>query len=306
VTLRIAHLSTFYHTSILLIARGDAERQLGAGVEWTLYGTGPDIVEAFEGGRWDLAYIGLPPAMIGMARGLRFKCIAGGHVEGTVLAGEAGLRETRSPGGLKEVFLQLRGRRVGVPGRGSIHDVILSDSLEKFGLSGEVEVVNYRWADMITEALARGEVSAAMGTPALAVSLRRYAGGKVLVPPSMLWPSNPSYGIVASEETLKKDPSLVEAFLSLHEEASAVLRERPREAAETIASHVGVVDADFVAETLGLSPRFCAQLTEGYVSSTMEFEAALRRLGYTGRRLEAGDIFDLSLIRRVHPPGDHY
>jgi NitT/TauT family transport system substrate-binding protein len=306
VTLRIAHLSTFYHTSILLIARGDMERRLGADVEWTLYGTGPDIVGAFEEGLWDLAYIGLPPAMIGMARGLRFKCVAGGHIEGTVLAGESGLREARGPEGLREVFLQLAGRRVGVPGRGSIHDVILSDSLERFGLSGEVEVVNYRWADMITEALARGEVAAAMGTPALAVALRRYAGGKILVPPSMLWPSNPSYGIVASEEAIRKNSRLVEAFLSIHEEAAGFLRERPREAAEAIASHVGVVDADFVAETLALSPRFCAQLTEAYVSSTMEFEAALRRLGYTKRKLEAGDIFEPSLIRKVHPPGDHY
>lgn len=305
-TLRIAHLSTFYHTSILLIAQGGIERRLGASVEWNLFGTGPDIVGAFDIGQWDLAYIGLPPAMIGIAQGSRFKCIAGGHIEGTVIVGEANLQEAHSPEGLEKVFLQLRGKRIGVPGKGSIHDVMLSDCLERFGLSGEVEVVNFKWADMITEAMARRDVAAAIGTPALAVAVIRYAGGKILFPPSMLWPSNPSYGIMASEEMLKKNVSLAEAFLFLHEEATSILRDKPREAAEMIASYVSVVDADFVAETIGVSPRFCAQLTDGYVSSTMKFEGALRRLGYTKRKLEVEDIFDPSLIRKVHPPGDHY
>ncbi len=305
-TLRIGHLSTFYHTSILLIAMGGVDRKLGASVEWKLYGTGPDIVRAFEKGELDLAYIGLPPAMIGIARGTRLKCVAGGHIEGTVISGHESLREANAPEGLQQVLGQLKGERVGVPGKGSIHDVILSDCLERFGLSREVEVINYRWADMITEAVARSEVAAAVGTPALAVAIKRYAHGKVLFPPSMLWPSNPSYGIVASEGIRNENGPLIETFLSIHEEAALTLKTRPQEAAEKIASYVKIVDADFVAEAIGISPRYCSQLTDGFISSTMEFERALRRLGYTERKLAVKDIFDFSFIRKVHPPGDHY
>lgn len=304
--LRIGHLSTFYHTSILLIAEGGIERRLGVPVQWRLYGTGPDIVRAFEEGEVDIGYIGLPPAMIGIARGARFKCVAGGHIEGTVLVGQKSLKTTDSPEGLGQVLGQLRGKRVGVPGKGSIHDVILSDCLERFGLKGEVEVVNYKWADMITEAAAKQEVEAAIGTPALAVAIRRYANGKVLFPPSMLWPSNPSYGIMASEDMINKNGPLIESFLTIHEETASTMRERPQEAAERIASYIGIVDAGFVAETIGISPRYCAQLTDGFISATMEFETALRRLGYTGRRLAVEEIFDFSFIRRVHPSGDHY
>jgi NitT/TauT family transport system substrate-binding protein len=306
VTLRIGHLSTFYHTSILLIAEGGIDRRLGTSVDWRLYGTGPDIVRAFEKGEVDMAYVGLPPAMIGIARSARFKCVAGGHIEGTVIAGDNSLTEAYSPEGLEEVLGQLRGKRVGVPGKGSIHDVILSDCLERFGLSGEVEVVNYKWADMVTEAVAKREVAAAVGTPALAVAIKRYAHGKVLYPPSMLWPSNPSYGIAATEDMINKSGSLIESFLSIHEEAASTMRERPQEAAETIASYIGIVDAGFVAETIGISPRYCAQLTDGFVSATMEFESALRKLGYTNRKLAVDEIFDFSFVRKVHPPGDHY
>ena len=305
-TLRIGHLSTFYHTSILLIAEGIAEQRLGTSVEWKLFGTGPDIVKAFESGELDIAYVGLPPAMIGIARGARFKCVAGGHIEGTVIAGDASLKVESSPEGLRQVFSQLKGKRIGVPGKGSIHDVILSDCLDRFGLKDNIEVVNYRWADMITEAMMKHELTAAVGTPALAVAIRRYAGGKVLYPPSMLWPSNPSYGIVASDEMTESNGPLIEKFLSVHEEASAMMRESPREAAEKISSHIGIVDTDFVVETIALSPRYCAQLTPAFVSATMEFEKALRRLGYTERELTERDIFDTSFINRVHPHGDHY
>jgi len=305
-TLRIGHLSTFYHTSILLIAEGNVEQRLGASVEWRLFGTGPDIVQAFERGDLDIAYVGLPPAMIGMARGSRFKCVAGGHIEGTVISGGASLKEESSPEGLKRVFGQLKGKSIGVPGKGSIHDVILSDCLDRFGLKGDIEVINYKWADMITEAMAKHEVAAAVGTPALAVAIRRYAGGKVLYPPSMLWPSNPSYGIVASDEMIQRSGALIEGFISVHEEASSVMRERPEEAAGKIASYIGIVEPGFVAETIAISPRYCAQLTPAFVSATMEFEKALRRLGYTKRELSEREIFESSFIGRVHPPGDHY
>ena len=87
-TVRIGHLSTFYHTAVLLMARGTAPARLGAEVEWRLMGTGPAIMQAFGRGELDLAYIGLPPAIIGIERGVDVVCVAGGHIEGTVMAGK--------------------------------------------------------------------------------------------------------------------------------------------------------------------------------------------------------------------------
>ncbi|MGW8178453.1 MAG: ABC transporter substrate-binding protein, partial [bacterium] len=88
----------------LLIAQGDIEWKLGTPVKWQLFGTGPDIVKAFEWDDLDIAYVGLPPAMIGLARGAQFKCVAGGHIEGTVIAGESYLKGEDSPDGLERVF----------------------------------------------------------------------------------------------------------------------------------------------------------------------------------------------------------
>ena len=304
--IRIGHLSTFYHTAMLLMAEGTLEKKMEAHVEWKLFGTGPAIVNAFEKGELDLAYVGLPPAIIGISRGVRIKCIAGGHIEGTVVCGKNSDRGFPENDDLDAVLRQFSGLKIGVPGNGSIHDVILTDCLVRSDLNTVVEVIHFPWADAIVEAMVKGEISAAIGTPALAVALKRYAGGKILYPAAKVWPYNPSYGIVVHDGFTAERRELVEAFLIAHEDAAALIRNSPEEAAAIISGYVGFIDKAFVLDTLNVSPKYCAQLSDEYISATMGFAASLRKLGYISRDVSREEIFDTSLIRKIHPPGDHY
>ena len=302
--IRIGHLSTFYHTAILLMAQGSADARLGAEVEWKLMGTGSAIMKAFERHELDLAYIGLPPAIIGISQGINVLCVAGGHVEGTVMAGKA--QCIGFPAALDAVLKQFRGGKIGVPGKGSIHDVILKDCIEQLDLKREIEIVNFSWADLVTEAVVKDEVAAAVGTPALAIAINRYAGGKVLFPAAKLWPNNPSYGIVADTEFLQRERETVEKFLVLHEEATAFIRREPANAAQVIADFVSIVDKDFVLDTLRISPKYCAGLSDEYIASTMKFVPVLKKLGYIEAEVPQEKIFSRDLIERVHPGKDHY
>ncbi len=304
--IRIGHLSTFYHTAILLMAKGNADARLGAEVEWKLMGTGPAIMQAFQRHEIDLAYIGLPPAIIGIAQGIDVICLAGGHMEGTVMAGKSQWLAHADGADLHAVLQQFRGRRIGVPGKGSIHDVILKDCLERYDLASDIEVVNYPWADLVTEAVVHDEVSAAFGTPALTIAIKRFAGGKILYPPSLLWPSNPSYGIVADRSFLRTEGNIVERFLLLHEEATTFIRQHPSAAARVIAGFVGIIDQEFVRETLLVSPKYCAQLTEDYIASTMKFVPVLKRGGYISSEVDRNRIFLRVIIDRIHPEKAHY
>jgi NitT/TauT family transport system substrate-binding protein len=306
VKLRIGHLSTFYHTAILLMARKDIFSRLGIEAEWTLMGTGPAIMKAFGRGELDLAYIGLPPAIIAMEQGSPVVCIAGGHMEGTVMAGKSrwlGFPETDDLGA---ILGQFEGMAIGVPGNGSIHDVILKDTIARYASNRNILVRNYPWADLVTEAVATEEVAAAFGTPALAIAIKHFANGKILYPAAKLWPNNPSYGIIADRAFLSAHRETTERFLIAHEEAEAVLRNDPAAAAQAIADHVAVIDREFVLETLRVSPKYCAQLTTKYISSTMAFVNALKKLGYIKRQLDKDEIFDTSLIAKTHPKKDHY
>jgi NitT/TauT family transport system substrate-binding protein len=230
-----------------------ARNTMGTEAEWSLFGTGPAIVNALEKGTIDLAYLGLPPAIIGIGRGVNIKCIAGGHVEGTVISGAEQLMGFPEIDDLDVILKQFIGHKIGVPGKGSIHDVIISEILDRLDPAGEIEILNFQWADQILEAVHKNKVSAAVGTPALAVAVRKYANGKILYPPSMLWPNNPSYGILVNSSLLDTQRESIRNFLVLHEESTALFREKPFEAAQLISDYVGIVDDAFVMDTLNVS-----------------------------------------------------
>jgi NitT/TauT family transport system substrate-binding protein len=288
------------------MADRDTPSKLGVDIEWRLFGTGPAIVAAFEKGELDLAYIGLPPAIIGIDRGIKIRCIAGGHVEGTVITGRQGHQAFPETNDLSEILGQFKGQKIGVPGKGSIHDVILNEYLERFGLKNEIEVLNFPWADMVLETMAKGEITAAIGTPALAAALKKYANGKILYPPSMLWPNNPSCGILISTGFLDKNRDLAEKFLILHEDTTALIRNNPSQAAKTVSDYIGFIDEELVMDAVKISAKYCAMLTDGYIAATMDFVRTLKRLGYIKRDISEKEIFDTSLIDKTHQGKDHY
>lgn len=302
-SLRIGHLSTIYHTAFIL--RGsDLLQKQDISAEWTLFPSGPDIVAAMQNGTIDLGYIGLPPVVIGIDRGLGLVCIAGGHVEGTVMVAGDEARSLLECGSMKEFLSQFSGKTIGTPPKGSIHDVIVNELLREHGID-DVAVKNYPWADYLPDALIGGEIAVAAGTPALAVTARRYGNATIVVPPDRLWPFNPSYGIVVMRHMLAQQDLLLR-FLSAHEAACEQIRNNPRDSARIVAQTTGMVDEDFVMETYRISPKYCAALPPEYIASTMTFVHTLHALGYISRPVAEKEIFDRSLIDSFHPETHHY
>jgi len=302
--LRIGYLSTLYHTAHLLRQLGWIEQEIGLDSRWLLFGTGPEMIHAFEKKEIDLGYIGLPPAMIGISRGIPLVCVGGGHVEGTVMVAGPGYQCLEEMKELRPFLMQFSTRRVGIPAAGSIHDVIFRSLLKEHSVS-EVVVVNYPWADLIPYALSKGEIDAAVGTPPLAVLCERECGTRTMIPAEALWPSNPSYGIVTSREMLKNE-KLIEGFLGLHEKACNLLRESPSAAARyTIEALPGLTEA-FVQQVFAVSPKYCASLPESYIKATLDFLPVLQDMGYLETLPDPEGIFERVFIQKVHPENHHY
>ncbi len=298
----IGHLSTVYHTSFILMGL-DWLAKAGIRGNWKLFASGPDIVKAFEKKEIDIGYIGLPPAMIGIDRGIPIICVAGGHVEGTVLVARDKYRTLSEILDTQELIRQFDGHVIGSPPKGSIHDVIINNIISKNKLS--IRVRNFPWTDFVLEALVDNEIEAAVGTPSLAVAAARACGAKIIIPPSHLWPNNPSYGIVIREE-LAQSPDLILGFLENHEKASNFIRTKPVEAAKLVSELVGIVDEQFVLDAYSVSPKYCAALSKEFVASTMAFAPVLKKLGYISKSLSENEIFDKSFIEKIHREKPHY
>ena len=305
--LRIGHLSTAYHTNFILMGEKDLQRDFNKEIRWKLFGTGPAMIEAFQNKKLDIGYMGLPPAIIGIDKGVPIKCVAGGHVEGTIMVANKEYKTmTDLNNNISDTFSQFKGCSIGVPSKGSIHDVILNLYLKKYSLLDEIDVKHYKQAEFIATDMQKGILEGGIGTPALAVFSSTIFDSHLIIPPEFLWKDNPSYGIFFHENIIENEPEIILKFLSHHKEASLMLRESPARAANIISNTFEILTERYVSEVLKISPKYCIALSEGYIKSTTEFVRNLKELGYIKKELRINDIFDTKFVLQIHPEPEHY
>ena len=305
--LNIGHLSTIYHTNFILMENKKFRKNLNRDINWILYGTGPEMVQAFKKEQLDIGYMGLPPAIIGIDNGVPIKCVAGGHVEGTIMIAKKDYKNIKTlSNNMYEVLSQFEGKSIGVTSKGSIHDVILNYYLKEKNLLNEIEVKNYTQAEFIAMDLKNGSIEGGVGTPALAVFASSILNSHIIIPPEYLWTNNPSYGIFFHEKLIEKSPELVINFLIYHKNASFLLRNNPSKAAKIICKNFKILNSEYVNAVLEISPKYCIALSEGYTNSTMEFMKSLFNLGYVRRTLKLEEIFDFQFVKDLHPEKEHY
>ncbi len=305
--LRIGHLSTAYHANFVLMGEKDLKIDFNKEIKWKLYGTGPAMVNAFQNKKLDIGYMGLPPAIIGIDKEVPIKCVAGGHVEGTIMIATRKYKTlAQLNNNISDTLSQFKGYTIGVPSKGSIHDVILNFYLKKCNLLDEIEVKHYKQAEFIATDMQQGALEGGVGTPALAVFASTILDSHLIIPPEVLWENNPSYGIFFHKDVIENEPEIVLKFLERNKIASLMLRESPNKAAKIIATTFEILTEKYVSAVLKISPKYCIALPESYINSTIEFVKTLRDLGYIKKDLKIDDIFEFKFVQEVHPEPEHY
>ncbi|MBD3193474.1 MAG: ABC transporter substrate-binding protein [Candidatus Lokiarchaeota archaeon] len=305
-TLKIGHLSTAYHTNFLLMNDKKLEKKSKIKFQWRMFGTGPLMMDAFKKRELDIGYLGLPPAIIGIDNSVPIKCVAGGHIEGTLLISHTKYNSLNIPNEFSDILEQFQNTTIGVPSKGSIHDVILNKYLTKFDLINTISIKNYRSPELIALDLKDGKIEAGVGTPSLAIFSSTLMNSKIIIPPRFFWPYNPSYGVFALEELIVRNPEVIELFLMYHKKASTLLRMNPKKAASKISKNIKVITKDYVEAVLKISPRYCISLSKDYIDTTMEFMKILGELDYIKRNYDVREIFYKKLVENIHPEKEHY
>ncbi len=289
------------------MADDNLQKDLNMEISWILFGTGPSMINAFKEGELEIGYMGLPPAIIGIDKGVPIKCVAGGHIEGTLIIAKKGYKKiSQFNDNIYEVLSQFKGKTIGTTSKGSIHDVILNFYIEENNLKNEITVKNYDQAEFIALDMRKGIIEGGVGTPALGAFASTIVKSHIIVPPEKLWKNNPSYGIFFRKDIIESNPELILKFLSYHKKASILIKKSPIQAAKIISNTIKILSENYVQSILKISPKYCIALSEGYVNATMEFVKILYKQGYIKRELQINDIFVFDFINKIHPENNHY
>jgi len=195
-------------------------------------------------------------------------------------------------------IIEIEGKSIGAPGKGSIQDVILRTELNKAGVNASVK--NIPIASTLPALLNEGQIEAYVVWPPFEMEGVLKGYGDVVIPSDKLWPYNPCCALVVTDKFEKEHPDTVQKLVELHNYASLFIMAHPEELANAANAELGINNESALA-SIEFSPKYCALPDDRYINSTMDFVNALKELGYTTNNLTEDQIFDMKYIKKAHP-----
>jgi taurine transport system substrate-binding protein len=212
------------------------EKEMGVPIKWVMFNSGRDVNTAMASGSLDFGNVGLPPATIGLAGGLKYWGIMNANVLGAVES----LVVRPEINSLKD----LEGRSITAPFGSTTHYLLLLALRE-----AEVDLAKVKILDMAPgEAMAaymRGDIDAAyIWEPSLGKIVGR--GGKILLTSeemgkrgALTWDV-----ITVQPEFARKYPGFVKKFIKSELQAIDYWKNNPEEAANIVTQELSGITVE--------------------------------------------------------------
>ena len=246
-TLRVATIPILAMAQLFVIEAEGWAKESGLTLATTSFSSGPAMVQALASGRFDVAYIGIGPAMVARAHGVDLKVVAANGIDQTALLGRGGFAaawaKAASPAAAFAAFHKTAGRpvRIATLPRGAVPDTVLHYWLDRIAhvAPADVQVLGFG-ENRVQQALLSGSVDAASTLePALTLVAERDPTARVLVRGGAMFPGQPGAVLAVPARLIASNRAAVQALVGLHVRATALLRAHPHRAAADLAATLG-------------------------------------------------------------------
>lgn len=165
----------------------------------------PELKEAFLSGTTQASFMLAPMAMVLRQQGVPLKVVYLGHRDGTAIC----VRKDSDIWSIRD----LRGKKVGIPGRYANQKLIICKALADSGVpQSEVQLIEMPPPEMPAALYARAVDAVCSGEPFMAqTELDGY--GRVLYQAKELWPGFISCVLVAHERLIAEEPERLQAIV---------------------------------------------------------------------------------------------
>ena len=238
---RMASLQNDLHHLPLWVAQAlDLYRVEGVKVEQTAtFRAGPELMSAMVAGSIDMAFVGEAPATITFARGAKVALVAQVNTGGSALVVSTNCTAQK--------ITDLKGKRIAVPGNGTVQDFLLRRALNQKGISfKEVKIITLSPPEM-AQALKAGQIDAFLVWQPYPARAVQRGEGRILMDSSELWPNHPCCALISSESA--RTNGLAARVVRAHKKAITYIKEHPDEAIAIAVQKTGM-DETTVREAL--------------------------------------------------------
>ena len=304
-TLKIAYIPILAMAQLFVIIGENWAAEAGLNLQLTRFSSGPAMIQALASGSYDVAYVGIGPAMIARASGLDLRVIAANGVNQGSLIGvgdfATSFAASPSPAEAFAAFHHTSGHpvRIATLPKGSVPDTVLRYWLDEIAhvAPADVQILGVG-EDRVQQALLAGSADAGSALePILTVVQERVPTARVLVRGDQMFPSQPGAVLAMREASIQADRPAAETLLRLHIRATKLIQADPARAASDT---LKVLGAGLISQET-LERAFRSQ-AEHSISDPHTIEEATEKLGAyqlqigaLARNVTVAELFDTSL-----------
>ena len=312
-SLRVAYIPILAMAQLFVIVGEGWAGQAGLNLQLTRFSSGPAMVQALASGGYDVAYVGIGPAMVARGAGVDMRVVAATGVNEGSLIGVGSFAETfqaaAGPAAAFAAFRQKTGRpvRVATLPKGSVPDTVLQYWLGEVAhvAPGDVQVLGLG-EDRVQQALLTGSADAAsILEPILTIVLEREPSARILVSGGQMFPNQPGAVLAIGEAVIRSNRAAAQTLVALHARATKLIVSDPARAARSAAQILG---PGLVTEAT-LAKAFTSPAMQAVSDPHLILESTARMgryqqgIGTLARDVPIAELFDTSLYDAL-PAGE--
>lgn len=238
---RIGYLPITHSLAIVVADKLYAGKYKHLKPELVKFSSWPELLDAYNAGKIQAASELLVLALAGAERGIPESVVALSHRHGDFLTVAGDINTVR----------ELKGKRVAIPHRMSVHNILLAQALKKEGLTlRDVEWIEMPPPDM-PAALARGDIKGFIVAEPFGSKAVQAGFGKKLLDAKDIWPNYICCGLVINPAFKKRYPQAVREYVGSFTAAGRFIDANRREAI-TIARQYMNIDEIVFKQSLSL------------------------------------------------------
>lgn len=203
-TLKVGYLPITHSLAVVVADHLNAGKYKNLKVEPVKFSSWPELLDAYNSGQAQAVSELLVLALAGAEKGIPKTVAALSHRHGDILTVAKEINSVKD----------LQGKRVAIPHRMSVHNILLAQALKKAGLTlNDVEWIEMPPPDM-PAALARGDIKGFIVAEPFGTKAIQAGFGKELLNAKAIWPDYICCGLVFNPDFVKAYPDATKEYVA--------------------------------------------------------------------------------------------
>lgn len=268
-TVIIGYLPSDHHAALFVATAKEMYEKENIGVQLVPFRAGPEIIKALDKEEIDVGYCGISPVITAIDEGKPIKIIAAANQEGSGIVVNNNSNIT--------TILDLKHKRIAIPQKGSVQDILLKYTLETNNVSLNDVTILESEVPYMPKSLSFNKFDAFVAWEPYPSAAKIEENETILAYSEELWSDHPCCVVITTDEYAKENPTKISKILKVHFEATNYINSNKKETAIIVSKKLGTEVTD--EEESLKHVEFVSNISNNFIDKVFKIVEIQRELG---------------------------